>query len=51
MPYSAEISRADPAYFIILLDQSGSMNDPFGGEQQVRPMHWPPPSTVFCRSW
>lgn len=34
MPYTAEISRANPGYFIILLDQSGSMNDPFGGEQQ-----------------
>ncbi|MFN8463977.1 MAG: vWA domain-containing protein [Caldilineaceae bacterium] len=34
MPYTAEISRANPGYFIILLDQSGSMNDPFGGEKQ-----------------
>lgn len=34
MPYSAEISRANPGCFIILLDQSGSMSDPFGGEKQ-----------------
>jgi uncharacterized protein YegL len=34
MPYTAEISRANPGYFIILLDQSGSMSDPFGGEKQ-----------------
>jgi uncharacterized protein YegL len=34
MPYTAEISRANPACFIILLDQSGSMSDPFGGEKQ-----------------
>lgn len=34
MPYTAEISRANPGCFIILLDQSGSMSDPFGGGQQ-----------------
>ena len=32
MAYGAEISRGNPAYFIFLLDQSGSMADPFGGE-------------------
>jgi len=31
MSYSAEISRANPACLVFLLDQSGSMNDPFGG--------------------
>ena len=31
--YSAEISRVNPAYFIFMLDQSGSMSDPFGGGQ------------------
>src|SRR5262249_10258827 len=29
--YTAEISRADPTLFIFLLDQSESMEDPFGG--------------------
>jgi hypothetical protein len=33
MPYSAEISRANPTLFVFLLDQSGSMSDPFGGVQ------------------
>ena len=31
MAYSAEISRANPSMFLFLLDQSGSMSDPFGG--------------------
>jgi hypothetical protein len=31
MPYEKEISRKFPAYFIFLLDQSGSMEDPIGG--------------------
>jgi len=30
MPYSAEISRANPSCFLFLIDQSGSMEDPFG---------------------
>jgi hypothetical protein len=30
MPYVAEISRANPSCFIFLIDQSGSMQDPFG---------------------
>lgn len=29
MPYTAEISRANPACILFLLDQSGSMNEPF----------------------
>jgi hypothetical protein len=31
MPYKAEISRKNPGCFLFLLDQSGSMEDPFGG--------------------
>jgi hypothetical protein len=31
MPYSAEISRGNPACFVFVLDQSGSMEDAFGG--------------------
>lgn len=31
MAYSAEISRANPTCFLILVDQSYSMHDPFGG--------------------
>lgn len=34
MPYTAEISRANPSSMIFLIDQSGSMADPFGGEEQ-----------------
>ncbi len=30
MPYSAEVSRSNPMCIIFLVDQSGSMNDPFG---------------------
>lgn len=33
MPYSAEISRAQPSALILLLDQSASMQDPFGGAE------------------
>src|SRR5260370_18143924 len=32
MPYRAEISRKNPGCFLFLVDQSGSMEDPFGGE-------------------
>jgi hypothetical protein len=31
MPYQAEISRSNPSCFLFLLDQSGSMSDPFSG--------------------
>lgn len=31
MAYNAEISRANPSCIVILIDQSGSMEDPFGG--------------------
>lgn len=33
MAYSTQITRANPTYVIFLLDQSGSMADPFSGEQ------------------
>lgn len=37
MPYTAEISRANPSCFLFLIDQSGSMADPFGaGESNKR---------------
>lgn len=36
MPYVAEISRTNPTCFIILLDQSGSMADGFGGSEGLR---------------
>lgn len=35
MAYTAEISRTNPSCFLFLIDQSGSMDDPFGaGEPQ-----------------
>lgn len=34
MPYSAEISRTEPAALLFLLDQSASMQDPFGGAEE-----------------
>lgn len=33
MAYSAEISRSNPSAFLFLIDQSKSMEDPFGGGQ------------------
>jgi len=36
MPYTAEISRSNPTCFVILLDQSGSMADNFGGGEGLR---------------
>lgn len=36
MPYSAEISRANPSCFVFLIDQSGSMADPFGAGESSR---------------
>ncbi len=36
MPYNAEISRANPTCFILLLDQSGSMNDRFGAVEMIQ---------------
>lgn len=31
MPFQSEISRANPSCFLFVIDQSGSMGDPFGG--------------------
>lgn len=36
MAYSAEISRGNPTCFVLMIDQSGSMSDPFGGEASLR---------------
>ena len=36
MPYSAEISRANPSCFLFLIDQSGSMADPFPADPGKR---------------
>ncbi|WP_454740225.1 vWA domain-containing protein [Cupriavidus necator] len=36
MAYSAEINRTNPTAFFFLLDQSGSMADPFGGSESSR---------------
>ncbi len=35
MPYSAEISRANPSCFLFVIDQSGSMADPWGPEVEL----------------
>lgn len=35
MSYAAEISRANPSGFVFVIDQSGSMGDPFGGPDSV----------------
>ena len=32
MPYTAEISRVNPTAFVLLIDQSASMGEPFGGD-------------------
>lgn len=36
MPYNAEISRNSPSCFLFLIDQSGSMSDPFGAGESSR---------------
>lgn len=36
MPYTAEISRTFPSCFLFLIDQSGSMEDAFGGNESTR---------------
>jgi hypothetical protein len=36
MPYSAEISRANPSCFVFLVDQSGSMVEPIAGSDGKR---------------
>lgn len=36
MPYQAEISRLNPSCFLFLIDQSGSMSDPFGSGDRTK---------------
>ena len=36
MSYNAQISRINPACIFFLIDQSGSMSDPFGGDNTKR---------------
>jgi hypothetical protein len=36
VPYSAEISRSNPTCFVFLVDQSGSMQEPFAGQADKR---------------
>ena len=36
MSYTAQITRANPTLIVFLLDQSGSMADPFGGDEHTR---------------
>src|SRR5579862_9864919 len=36
MSYTAEISRSNPSMFLFLIDQSGSMDDPFGAGEADR---------------
>jgi hypothetical protein len=39
MPYSAEISRTNPSCFLFLIDQSGSMAEPFGAQPDKKKAH------------
>lgn len=39
MPYTAEISRARRSCILFVIDQSASMEDPFGGDRARRKMH------------
>jgi hypothetical protein len=36
VPYAAEISRTNPTCFVFLVDQSGSMQEPFAGQADKR---------------
>jgi hypothetical protein len=36
LPYTAEISRSNPTALVFLLDQSGSMKEPFGSQPEKR---------------
>jgi hypothetical protein len=36
VPYAAEISRTNPTCFLFLVDQSGSMQEPFGSQPEKR---------------
>src|SRR5947209_13383566 len=39
MAYTAEISRTNPSCFLFLIDQSGSMAEPFAGHPDTRKAH------------
>ncbi|HYT91490.1 MAG TPA: hypothetical protein VEL76_22445 [Gemmataceae bacterium] len=39
MAYTAEISRTNPSCFLFLIDQSGSMAEPFAGQPDTRKAH------------
>ncbi len=39
MAYSAEISRTNPSCFLFLIDQSGSMAEPFAGQPDTKKAH------------
>lgn len=39
MAYTAEISRTNPSCFVFLIDQSGSMAEPFGGQTDKKKAH------------
>src|SRR2546421_11314693 len=39
MAYSAEISRTNPSCFLFLIDQSGSMAEPFAGQPETKKAH------------
>ncbi|MCY4475990.1 MAG: VWA domain-containing protein [Chloroflexi bacterium] len=39
MPYTADISRANPGCFLFLIDQSGSMAEPLGGQNDLAKMN------------
>ena len=36
MAYTAEISRGNPSCFLFVIDQSGSMSDPFGNQESTK---------------
>src|SRR5262252_723481 len=36
MTYTTEISRINPSCFVFLIDQSGSMQDPFGSGESTK---------------
>ena len=51
MAYTAEVSRANPSAFVFLIDQSKSMEEPFGGGQGKRKATaFPTPSTACCKT-
>ena len=39
MPYTADISRANPGCFLFLIDTSASMNGPLGGQPELKKMN------------